>query len=275
MKPSPPARRFDWSNLGVRAVSATVLIPLTLAAIWWDGVWLLVMVAAGVALLANEWAVMTGPNAPARIAWLVGIPVLAAVFAGWLGHHALAWILTAAGAAIAGLASRRIIARPADVAYGVVYLAPPCLALLWLRGMPQGREWTVILFAVAWSSDILAFVIGNLLKGPKLWPRFSPNKTWAGLIGGLTGAVASAVLLAHLTGVDLGPAGAAVVGLAVGAATMAGDLWASMLKRRFGVKDSGNLIPGHGGLLDRVDGLMFAAVVMAGARLLDYWSTGL
>jgi phosphatidate cytidylyltransferase len=274
MKPSPPARRFDWSNLVVRALSATVLIPLTLGAVWWDGVGLLLLVAVGVALLANEWGEMIAPAKPKRVALAVGVAVLAAVFCAWLPHFASAWALVVVGAAVAGWASRGSAAKAVDGAYGVVYLAPPCLALLWLRAMPEGREWTVILFAVTWSTDILAFAIGNLLKGPKLWPRFSPNKTWAGLIGGLVGAMLSAMALAAALKVDLGPLGAAVVGLAAGMATMAGDLWESMLKRRFGVKDSGSLIPGHGGLLDRVDGLMFAAVVVAVVRLFDYWGTG-
>jgi phosphatidate cytidylyltransferase len=105
------------------------------------------------------------------------------------------------------------------------------------------------------------------LKGPKLWPRISPNKTWSGFIGGLVCASLVALGLAkafpHIT---LTWPTALLVGLLGGLATMAGDLWESVLKRRFGVKDSGQLIPGHGGLLDRVDGLMFAAIVVAGCR---------
>ena len=124
-----------------------------------------------------------------------------------------------------------------------------------------------MLFAVTWAADICAFAVGNALKGPKLWPRFSPNKTWSGFFGGLSGAMRpprwrSAALL----DASLSLAGAALIGLAGGLATMAGDLWESMLKRRFGVKDSGDLIPGHGGLLDRVDGLMFAVAGRSPAR---------
>ena len=111
-----------------------------------------------------------------------------------------------------------------------------------------------------------AFLVGNLLKGPRLWPRYSPNKTWAGFVGGLLSATVAAVAVAA-TVMRLSLVGAAVIGLAGGLGTMAGDLWESMLKRRFGVKDSGDLIPGHGGVLDRVDGLMFAVMVFAVARL--------
>jgi phosphatidate cytidylyltransferase len=109
---------------------------------------------------------------------------------------------------------------------------------------------------------------GNALKGPKLWPRYSPNKTWAGFAGGLLGAMGAAMLTAELSTAKLSLLAAALIGLAGGLATMAGDLLESVLKRRFGVKDSGDLIPGHGGLLDRVDGLMVAVIAIAGARFI-------
>src|SRR5215217_1430581 len=129
----------------------------------------------------------------------------------------------------------------------------------------------LLLFCVTWAADICAFAVGSLLKGPKLWPRLSPNKTWSGFVGGLIGAMLVAMAFAWLTRMDLAWYAAAIVGLLGGLATMAGDLWESALKRRFGVKDSGDLIPGHGGLLDRVDGLLFATIVVAGARLIDHW----
>jgi len=127
----------------------------------------------------------------------------------------------------------------------------------------------VLVFAVAWSSDIMAYFVGSLVGGPKLWPRFSPNKTWSGFFGGLmAGATAGVIMAAWLDMGALTPLWGGVLGLAAALATMAGDLWESALKRRFGVKDAGTLIPGHGGLLDRVDGLMFAVVVVACGRLI-------
>ncbi len=143
------------------------------------------------------------------------------------------------------------------------------LALMWLRGRdPFGDRWTVMVLAVAWGADITAFVVGNALKGPKLWPQFSPNKTWSGFVGGLVAATLAALAVARFLPMQLDPVGAMALGLFAGLATMAGDLWESILKRRFGVKDSGDLIPGHGGLLDRVDGLMFAFLAVAVARLM-------
>jgi phosphatidate cytidylyltransferase len=153
----------------------------------------------------------------------------------------------------------------------VLYLGWPCILLIWLRDLHevQGLYWTVLVFAVAWSADILAYLVGSFVGGPKLWPRFSPNKTWSGFIGGLTaGMIAGAAMAGWL---DMGLLNAfwgGVLGLAAALATMGGDLWESALKRRFGVKDAGNLIPGHGGLLDRVDGLMFAVVVVSAGRLI-------
>ena len=161
---------------------------------------------------------------------------------------------------------RKLGERPADAAFGVLYLAPPAIALVWLRSGDDGFAWTLLLLLVCWAADSFAFITGSVLKGPKLWPRFSPNKTWAGFVGGLVIAVAASVGVAAMF-MRLSLAGAGLIGLAGGLGTMAGDLWESMLKRRFGVKDSGDLIPGHGGLLDRVDGLMFAVMVFAVARL--------
>jgi phosphatidate cytidylyltransferase len=198
----------------------------------------------------------------------VTIAVLTTLFCAHLNHFPLAWILIAPGALAVALVARSLGSRPGDGAFGVVYIAAPCLALSWIRAQPNPISWTILLFAVVWSADIFAFLIGNALKGPKLWPRYSPNKTWAGFFGGLLGAMGAAMLTAELSTAKLSLLAAAVIGLAGGLATMAGDLLESILKRRFGVKDSGDLIPGHGGLLDRVDGLMVAVMAIAGARFI-------
>jgi len=271
MTSSPPARRFDWSNLGMRVASAAVLIPTVALALWFGNWPWLLMVAICVALLANEWGEMSAPVAPLRIAAAVTVGVLLPAFAAYFGWLWQAWLLVVAGAGLAALVARGTAERAADAAYGVIYIAPTAIALIWLREMPEGRSWAMMMFAVTWSADIAAFAVGNALKGPKLWPRISPNKTWSGFFGGLVGAMLAAMAVASYSDARLVWYAAAVVGLAGGLATMAGDLWESILKRRFGVKDSGDLIPGHGGLLDRVDGLMFASVVIAGARLVDHW----
>jgi len=272
----PQARRFDWSNLGIRVASATVLVPAVLGAVWFADLpglrWLfLVLVAVAVALLAIEWGAMTAPNAPVRVSTALTVAVLAAAFLAFQKHMPLAWGAIGVGAVAAALVARGVSERPTNAAFGVIYLAIPVVCLVWLRGMPEGRQWTVLLFAVAWAADIAAFAVGSALKGPKLWPKFSPNKTWSGFIGGLVAAAGAGAAMAAFSAIVLSVQAGALIGFLGGLATMAGDLWESMLKRRFGVKDSGDLIPGHGGLLDRVDGLMFAVVVLAGARLINHW----
>jgi phosphatidate cytidylyltransferase len=268
MTSSQQARRFDWSNLGLRAASAVVLIPAAVAAVYFGGWVLLLLAAVSVALLALEWGGMSAPGAPIRVAAAVTVAILAGLFSAYYGHYRIAWVLAGVGAIVAAVVGRTLSERPADTAYGVIYIAPAAISLFWVRAMPHGISWTIMIFAVTWAADIFAFLVGSALKGPKLWPRFSPNKTWSGFFGGLAGAMVTAVVVSRFTDAELVWFWAAAVGLAGGLATMAGDLWESMLKRRFGVKDSGDLIPGHGGLLDRVDGLMFAIVVIAIARLL-------
>jgi len=269
----PRARRFDWNNLGLRVVSAAVLAPAALGVVWIDGQLarpFLVLISVAIALLSIEWGQMAAPRAPVRVAAMVMAASLAAIFLTYRGLVWPAWATIAGGALIAAVVARTVTRRAMDAAYGVLYIAPACLAIVWLRDTRQGQGWTVMLLATTWAADICAYVAGNALKGPKLWPRFSPNKTWSGFFGGLIGAAAAAVGVAALL-MRLSLAGAALIGLAGGLATMMGDLWESMLKRRFGVKDSGDLIPGHGGLLDRVDGLMFATLVFAAARLIVHF----
>jgi phosphatidate cytidylyltransferase len=269
------ARRFDWNNLRLRIVSGLVLATAALAVTWFSPPLFLVLVAVAVSILSFEWAMMAAPASWGRLAIIMTIAGLGAVFLTYTGEVYPALGAIALGTLVAGVASRGVTERRADAAYGVLYIAPACMAIVWLRVGPpdwsplkwQGAGWTVMLLATTWAADICAYAAGNVFKGPKLWPRYSPNKTWSGFFGGLAGAAAAAAGVAALL-MHLSLAGAGLIGLSAGLATMMGDLWESMLKRRFGVKDSGDLIPGHGGLLDRVDGLMFATVVFAAARMI-------
>lgn len=263
----PQARRFDWTNFGIRAASAAVLIPAVLLTVWFSRPLFLVMMAIATAILSLEWGKMSASRAPIRVAAVVTVAVLAVGFLAYLHHQVWAAVALAVGAVAAALLARGVSERPGDAAYGVIYLSPAMYSLIWLHGVPDGNKWVVMAFFITWAADSAAFATGSVMKGPKLWPRLSPNKTWSGFFGGLLGAMATAVAFVLLFDVQLTWWGAALVGLLGGLATMAGDLWESLLKRRFGVKDSGDLIPGHGGLLDRVDGLMFAVVVLAITRL--------
>lgn len=278
----PRARRFDWDNLALRIASGVVLAAVVLYLVWYDpfGVGFLTLIALAMALMSYEWARMAARTSWARVAIVMAIAVVSVVLLTYFNHLEWAAAMIGVGMLATAFVSRGVVLRRFDAAYGVLYVAPAGLALTWLRygpplsglnGTPwQGAGWTIMLLATTWAADICAFATGNALKGPKLWPRFSPNKTWSGFYGGLVGAAAAAVGVAALL-MHLSLLGAAVTGLAGGLATMMGDLWESMLKRRFGVKDSGDLIPGHGGLLDRVDGLMFAIMVFAAARLIVHF----
>ncbi len=278
MKSLPRARAFDWENFGVRAASGIVLASVSGWAVWvfdengplWRRAPFPILIAVAGTLLSIEWATMASPRLAGRAAVVTAMAVLASIFLTYHHLYPEAWACVVVGALAAAAVARGSAVRTIDAAYGVFYIAPACMMIVWLREMPQGRGWLLMLFATTWAADIGAFLVGNLLKGAKLWPKFSPNKTWSGFFGGLVAATAAAVGVAA-TFMHLSLPGAALIGLLGGLATMGGDFWESMLKRRFGVKDSGDLIPGHGGLLDRVDGLMFAVMVFAVARLVVYY----
>lgn len=156
--------------------------------------------------------------------------------------------------------ARMVGRRAAWMALGVVYIAFACWALWRLRLDPEwGRMTLFWLLAVVWGADTGGFVFGMSLRGPKLAPAISPNKTWSGFLGGtLTAALGGWAVVAYMKGA----AGfeIALYSAAIGVVSQAGDLFESWIKRRFGVKDSGAIIPGHGGLFDRVDGLVAAAL---------------
>lgn len=257
-------------DIGLRAASAFVLAPAAVAATWAGDVWFLGLMIAACVVLAFEWAAMSAPHARRVMGGAVSFGLIAAVLSAHFGAMSVAFMMLVFGAVAAGLYARARGQQALDAAYGVLYLGWPAVLLIWLRDLDSavGLHWTVLVFAVAWSSDILAYLVGSTVGGPKLWPRFSPNKTWSGFIGGLVaGTIAGAVMAGWLDMGQLTIFWGAVLGLFAALATMGGDLWESGLKRRFGVKDAGNTIPGHGGLLDRVDGLMFAVVVVAAGRL--------
>jgi len=273
MTSSPPAKAsFDWRNLGVRAASAVVLGGVAVFAVGHGGWPFSLIIFLAVALLATEWGVMSTPRTPIRTSVAVSLAVLAGLVVAHLYSPRYGLVALGLVTCLATLVLRSVTRRIGDVAFGSIYIGLPTLALIWLRGGEQGLGWTVLLFAVAWSADIGAFLVGNALKGPKLWPAFSPNKTWSGFFGALAAATFAGLMADYGMDLAIGPGWALAIGFFGGLATMIGDLGESWLKRRFGVKDSGDLIPGHGGLLDRVDGLLLAVLAVAAARWL--WSGG-
>lgn len=223
------------------------------------------LVAAAGVILAREWTRMSDPNGGDQAFAMAAAGAAGAAIAAAARQPEIGWAWIAAAAIAAGVERLRRgggIGPALSAALGVVYVSSPCLAMVWLQLAGDGAERVTYLFACVWAADTGAFIAGNLIGGPRLWPKVSPKKTWAGLFVGAALAGVTGGLLAWYFGwTDLVSKTAGAV--ALGVAALGGDLLESALKRRYGVKDAGTLIPGHGGLLDRVDGLMLAAVVHA------------
>jgi phosphatidate cytidylyltransferase len=210
-----PAR---FRGLLLRVVSAAILAPLLLAAVWYGFPWIDLVAAVIAPIMIGEWLRLTRGRPVARVA-------------------------------------------------AVLYAIAALLALLWLRHQPAfGRETILWILACVWATDIGGYFIGSMAGGAKLAPSISPGKTWSGLVGAMCfSAVASAACgLAFNAGAT--PM-LAITGIAIAAVAQGGDLLESAAKRRAGVKDSGTLIPGHGGILDRIDGLIAVLVFIAIVRL--------
>lgn len=261
--------------LAARIASALVLAPVPIAAIWFGSPWLPLLAIAAAGVLGWEWARLCG-GSDGRL----GGTVLIAVELVAVGAAAAAGITIGAGVLVVGTvlvlwtAQMRADRAPGWLAAGALWVGLPCILLLWLaQHAGAGRTVLFWLFAVVWATDIGAYVFGRWFGGPHLAPKWSPGKTWAGLIGGAACAALAGLATAWVTG-NMGGITAVASLVAVSAALAIveqfGDLAESVAKRRFGVKDSSGLIPGHGGFLDRLDGLL--AVIPAVALLT--WAGG-
>lgn len=260
------------ADLSARMVSAVVLAPVVLGAAWQGGVafqiliiivillsayewcrvtcgpvWMIdFVIIAGTALCAQQLAIMPGPMGDTlRSGYVIGAIITGMALAGGLG-------------AMQGLPLKwRLIGAP--------YISLGPAAVIWLRAQPDiGLALTVWLLLIIWAMDSGAYFAGRAIGGPKLAPRASPNKTWSGLLGGMLSAGVVGGIVAAVT--ELAPVlQLGLMSALIGGWSQVGDIAESMVKRHFGVKDMSNLIPGHGGILDRIDGLLFAAPAMAAA----------
>ncbi|MGH6973135.1 MAG: phosphatidate cytidylyltransferase [Stellaceae bacterium] len=252
--------RADANVLTLRIVSALVLIPPALAAVWYGWPWLPALAIAAAAGMSIEWARLVNGGPEPRRALVVATPLAAAVLAAF-AYPAVACAVAVMGAATVGAqAVGRTARAPLWAAGGTLWLALGCVGFLW-SAMDGGRATTLWLLVLVWAVDIAAYAVGRAVGGPKLAPALSPNKTWAGFVGGLAGAALAGWGATALAG----GAAAVVVPISVllGVAAQLGDLVESAAKRRFDVKDTGGLIPGHGGLLDRLDSLLAASLMLA------------
>ena len=269
---TPPAAAGN--SLIKRIITGVVLIIVALVAVRFGGIGFTALIAVATLIMFAEWAVMHRIGRGLRLA---GLGLLAAVIAALaVVAPAEAVMALAAGAGLLGLfASRLQKGAGFWTAAGLLYAGLPAVSLIWLRGLPLGLEAVIFLLLCVWAADIVAFFTGRALGGRKLAPSISPNKTWSGAIGGVVGAIiiaggAAAVWLAELDGKGFGYFFALAGGLAI--LSVLGDLFESGLKRRAGVKDSGTLLPGHGGVMDRLDGLVPVAVAAAAVFALTGWA---
>jgi phosphatidate cytidylyltransferase len=252
-----PAKPVRFGDLGLRLASGLALAALALVDIWLGGWWLGALAALAAALMLWEFhRMVTGVGrigAPALVA-----AVAAAVAA--VAATALEGLPAGAAAILLGLVAVLALARGAErpwLAGGLVYIGLAMCFLSMLRdSAPLGLPAVLWLVLVVVAADVGAYFAGRSFGGPRLWPAVSPGKTWSGALGGLGLAVAVGVGFGHASGWALGRTG--LLSAAVAVASQAGDLLESAVKRRFGVKDTSRLIPGHGGLLDRLDGVMGA-----------------
>lgn len=246
------------SNLALRVLSAVVLAPLALVAAYIGGWPFTLFWGAAAIVVLWEWiTLVVGPGYRWMFSTCGGALALAD-FLAWRGRPVVALLMVGLGILAAGIfapAERRVW-----IAAGVGYAAAMALAPVFLRADTiDGFAAIVLLFGVVWTTDVLAYFAGRAFGGPKLFPAISPKKTWSGAIAGTIGAIAVAVAVA--TQFELAnKVAVCILAFFLSAVSQLGDLFESWVKRQFNVKDAGQIIPGHGGVMDRLDGFWAAAV---------------
>lgn len=260
-----------------RLVSAALLIPVSLGLVYVGGWVFALSLVFVVALMAFEWnRLVLGPENSGKIVGYVLIytALMTGVLAlGLKGEWAFALLLTALTTVLVYFLASNQKLKARWPAAGVTYLFLPMLSFIWLRGGVDGAygiATVVWILLVVWGSDSGGYIVGKSIGGPKLAPKVSPNKTWSGFAGGLAFAMMAGLVVSLWVG-EGSILTLIVVSAALSVVSQIGDLAESSVKRHFGVKDFSSLIPGHGGVFDRFDGLLF---VLMAAGLLQVWHDG-
>lgn len=260
--PGPLEAKRPFADLAKRAVFAALFATVAFAAIWFGGGWSLGFAALAGALMVREWRRISLQKIGLDIASVQVAAVAGAVVLAWLGQPIWAFIflLSIAGA---GWIGDQFLGRDGFWSFvGTIYIGLGAGLFLMLRELPeQGFAAVLWLLLIVVTTDVGAYFAGRLMGGPKLWPRVSPGKTWSGAIGGAALAVFAAVMFKIGAGAAISWA-SMLIALVLSAVSQMGDLAESAYKRKFGVKDSGRALPGHGGVLDRLDGLLAATLVL-------------
>lgn len=265
--PVAPAKPAGFGDLGPRVASAVVLVAAALAALWAGGEAFGIFWTVAAFAINWEWQGLIGGERRVARAAIGGAAVATASALGVASAPGLAALEIGGFAIVAAILAGE--GARLWAAGGVVYAGMLAFSVCLLReSVDLGLLAIAFLFAVVWGSDIFAYFGGRLIGGPKLWPRVSAGKTWSGTITGLVcGAALGLATVRFGGGPQLAGWQTFVVALAAAAISQVGDLFESAVKRRFGVKDSSQLIPGHGGVMDRLDGFIFAVVFAAALGL--------
>ncbi len=255
-------------ELTERIVSGLLLAAIVTADAVAGGWSFSILVAVCAVLMAIEWARLAARrHGRGDLAVAIAVPTAVVAIAGILaGKLVGAWAALAvvtSAALVSGVFGRLVGWPGAWLSVGVLYVGMGPALLVWMRNAHEnGLVFVLFLFACVWAADTAAFFAGRTIGGPRLAPQCSPNKTWAGFVGGVLGAGLVGLVMAVVFELPF-LVGAAVLGAVLGVVAQLGDLFESWIKRRAGAKDSGTLIPGHGGVLDRLDGLLFATPALA------------
>ncbi len=225
-------------------------------------------VAAGAAVLCWEWARLCYAGGLAKVPGQVLLAaILIALVLAVAGRPEFALVAILVAAAVVYILGMHGEVDPSWMGVGALYIGLPTVSLVWLRSGANGEAIVLWLMLSVWATDTGAFFVGRAIGGPRLAPRISPKKTWAGLIGAMVSAAAVGAVTGGFIDGAPRPAPLAAAGAVLAVVAQMGDLGESWVKRRFGTKDSSHLIPGHGGLFDRVDGLLAAALLVAAWQL--------
>lgn len=254
-------RSVTYKNFFTRLITTLLLLPLVLVVTYEGGLWFISFVSLTIGIAIFEWSRLCGEKSLIiNICYSLIGPIISVIYFYWGFEIALVSIIIFA--LICGFTNSRLFYSRLWLSFGICYLCLPMICIIKLRmNNFFGLEYVLFLFIMVWMTDIGAYFVGSLFGGPKLVPSISPQKTWSGAFGGLLFSLVSAIILYNILE---NKTSQTLLFLAVILSIVAqiGDLFESWVKRRFNKKDSGSIIPGHGGILDRIDGLLTSAPIM-------------
>lgn len=251
-----------------RVITSLVFIPVLVAAVWFGNLWLSIVVAGFALLGAFEFYRLASLAGWQPFTLLGLVFVLLFIFNAYWGDMQTTSLLIS-GAVIISLVKilwrgdkGKAFTNWAWTIGGVFYIGWTMSHFILLRGLEDGRSWVLVVLLITFASDTSAFFVGRTWGRKRMAPAISPGKTWEGAVGGIIGAIIAMVILDPLLGLNKGYGGLIILGFLISVFAQLGDLAESMLKRTAGVKEAGKLIPGHGGILDRLDSLIFTVVLV-------------